>query len=154
MKNYLIVIILFTTILSCKKDDESTTTNNQSQEEIIMEYLVKTGLDSVAIRDSSGLYYVIEKQGTGDSIGSRTKGKAFYKGYYTDSTVFDESGGTPYGFELSQMIEGWQIGIPYFYEGATGTFNEGGEGILFVPDSLGYKDGKVRIFDIKIYKYY
>jgi FKBP-type peptidyl-prolyl cis-trans isomerase FkpA len=152
-KLHLISLVAFL-LFSCKEDETTVTPDNSYQE--IEDYLKATGLDSVAIMDTSGsgvLYYVIEKQGTGDSIGSRLYGKAYYKGYYTDSTVFDESGGVPYGFELSKMIEGWQIGIPHFKEGAKGTIGQGAEGILIVPSEMGYKDGKVRIFDIKIDKY-
>jgi FKBP-type peptidyl-prolyl cis-trans isomerase FkpA len=111
-----------------------------------MDYLISTNLDTVAIKHSSGIYYTIDRKGTGEYIGSRTTVKVYYKGYYTDSTLFDESGGTPIKFSLSGLYYGWQIGIPLF--------DKGSKGKLFLPSDYAARDGKVRIFEIDVLDFY
>jgi FKBP-type peptidyl-prolyl cis-trans isomerase FkpA len=53
-----------------------------------------------------------------------------YKGTLTDGTIFDQSSSSGATFPLSNVIQGWQEGIPLF--------SEGGSGILLIPSALGY----------------
>jgi len=76
------------------------------------------------------LYYIITEEGTGEHPTATSKVSVFYKGYLTNGNVFDETTNGSESFYLSNLIEGWQIGIPILKEGGSGTF--------FVPSALGY----------------
>lgn len=83
-----------------------------------------------AIKDKSGMRYVIKRMGNGPrpTIASTITFK--YKGtLMTDGSLFDESS-SPVVYPLSQLIAGWQICFPLFPKGTAAT--------LYVPSSLGY----------------
>ncbi|MFZ4543300.1 MAG: FKBP-type peptidyl-prolyl cis-trans isomerase [Saprospiraceae bacterium] len=99
---------------------------------------------------SSGLYYLIEKQGSGNNPTINSSVTVNYKGYFSDDVIFDGSTAT---FPLYNVIAGWQIGIPLF--------KKGGIGKLFVPSRLAYGNkgsgnigpNKVILFDIELLDY-
>ena len=143
MKAY--VSLLFLVIfISCSNDDSSDT----QVEADIVQYIDDHNLE--AQRSSSGLYYVIGKQGSGTKPSSNSTVTVAYKGYFIDGDIFDQSDVEGITFNLQQVITGWTEGITYF--------NEGGEGILLIPPHLGYGSdnrngipgGSVLIFDIKL----
>lgn len=118
---------------------------------IIETYLADHGL--TAEQSSSGLFYSILDPGSG--IAYPTSGSyvtVAYSGYLPDGTVFDErSVSSPASFYLSQVIKGWQEGIP--------KFRKGGKGRLFIPSGLAYGNqspapvippNAVLIFDIQL----
>jgi FKBP-type peptidyl-prolyl cis-trans isomerase FkpA len=114
----------------------------------IIEYIEENDLD--ANRTNSGLYYVINEEGTGTRPTSSSNVTVAYKGYFLDGTVFDQSDANGISFGLDQVIKGWTEGIPLF--------KEGGEGILLIPSSLGYglngagsiPRGAVLVFDVNL----
>ncbi len=140
-------ILLLTLFISCNK--ENTSIPVQTEEDII-QYIEDNNLD--ATRSDSGLYYVIENQGTGDKPTNTSNVTVAYKGYFLDGSVFDPGSSEGITFNLQQVIAGWTEGITYF--------NEGGKGILLVPSNLGYGSqnyygipgGSVLVFDIKLLK--
>jgi FKBP-type peptidyl-prolyl cis-trans isomerase FkpA len=146
MKYFLPILLLAFTFLSCakKKAEEQA----KKDDDIIKQYIADNNLTAVAT--GTGLYYVIENQGTGGTCNSFSTVKVSYKGYFTDGTVFDQSNAAGISFGLQQVIKGWTEGIPYF--------KEGGNGILLVPSALGYGSGNnngipgnsVLIFDVKL----
>ncbi len=142
MKKLLWICLFPVLLYSCEED----VPQSEIDDKIIMDYLISTHLDTIAIKHSSGLYYTIDRKGTGEYIGSRTKVKVYYRGYFADSTLFDESGGTPVTFSLSGLYTGWQIGIPLF--------DKGSKGKLFLPSDLASRDGRVRIFEIDVLNFY
>ena len=75
------------------------------------------------LRSDSGLYYVIEKEGTGEHPNSNSEVTVKYKGYYTNDKVFDQNDNT--SFTLQQVIPGWAEGLTYF--------KKGGSGMLLIP---------------------
>ncbi len=93
---------------------------------------------------------MIEQQGSGNNPTTSSKVTVKYKGYFTDNSVFDESGNTPITNYLSVFIPGWKIGIPLF--------KPGGKGTLFIPSNLAYGSSgsgsvpgnTVIIFDIEL----
>lgn len=145
MKTYISIFLLII-FISCTKDDS----HKAQTEEDIIQYISDHNLD--ALKSSSGLYYVISKQGEGAKPNSNSNVTVNYKGYFLDGSVFDQSSSQGVSFNLQQVISGWTEGITYF--------NEGGEGMLLIPSNLGYgsKDfngipgGSVLIFDIKLLK--
>lgn len=114
--------LLFVSVLSsCKKDEDS--------EKQITEFIAQNKIN--AVKDPSGLYYQIIKPGSGNfTYPGNTRITIKYEGRLLSGEVFDNGGGTEQTFILSQLIEGWQIGIP--------KIQKGGEIRLIIPPSLGY----------------
>ncbi|MCF6223277.1 MAG: FKBP-type peptidyl-prolyl cis-trans isomerase [Flavobacteriaceae bacterium] len=141
---YLFALITLITLSSCQNDN-SVDYDKQNESEI-KDYIEKNNLD--AQKSSSGLYYVIEEQGSGSQPNANSGVTVNYKGYYTSGKVFDQN--NDISFNLQQVIQGWTEGITYF--------KEGGNGILLIPSRLGYgysskngiPGGSVLIFDIDL----
>lgn len=123
----LLLLAGIATLSSCKKDD---TAEKQAEidEQIILDYLSANNIN--AQRDASGLYYLISDEGSGDQPTINSTVEAYYKGYFTDGSIFDQTTQGPATFSLQNLITGWQIGIPLMKEGGSATF--------FIPSALGY----------------
>lgn len=128
MKIVGVLFLAAATILTagCKKKNAEEQAAIDDQ--LIQEYLVDNNL--VAEKDPSGLYYIIEQQGTGAECNSSSDVRVAYTGYFLDGEIFDGSSSQGVTFNLSGVIEGWKIGIPYF--------REGGSGKLLIPSALAY----------------
>jgi FKBP-type peptidyl-prolyl cis-trans isomerase FkpA len=142
-----LLALLFIFFISCANDDQPVDYVSLNDEEI-QDYLVENDLQ--AEKSTSGLYYIIDSEGTGVQPTPTDQVRVAYKGYYTNGNVFDESSSEGISFKLQQVISGWTEGITYF--------KEGGSGILLVPSHLayGFQDyrgipgGSVLIFDIDL----
>jgi FKBP-type peptidyl-prolyl cis-trans isomerase len=140
------ILILFFSLgfalSSCNKEKKQA----EADEKTILDYMSAHGLTGK--RTDSGVYVIIEEPGIGSACGSASTVEVAYTGYFTNDEVFDSS--TSATFNLSNVIEGWQIGIPYF--------REGGHGKLLIPSGLAYgPQGKgsipgntVLIFDVEL----
>jgi FKBP-type peptidyl-prolyl cis-trans isomerase FkpA len=134
---------------SCETD---TTDYGPIDKKIIEDYLTAKNL--TAQSTSSGLYYIIEKQGSANHPNINSTIQAKYKGYLVDGTVFDSQLVLPATFKISSVIAGWQEGIKLI--GASGKIK------LLIPSALGYgstaKTGipanSVLIFDVEIIDFY
>ena len=100
----------------------------QLDEDKILQYISDNNLN--AEPTGSGLYYVINSTGNGEFPNINSLVTVAYKGTLTDGTTFDQSSSNGITFPLSNVIQGWQEGIPLF--------SEGGSGILLIPSALGY----------------
>lgn len=122
----LIVLLLAVTfgLTACNKDGDYEA-QLEIDKGIIEDYLDNNGL--TAQSTTQGLYYIIDNQGTGDQPNINSIVTVRYTGKFLNGSVFDS--GT-ISYSLASLIEGWQIGIPLF--------NAGGSGTLFVPSGLGY----------------
>tara|TARA_B110001454_G_scaffold217827_1_gene244099 strand:- start:2762 stop:3607 length:846 start_codon:yes stop_codon:yes gene_type:complete len=117
-------------------------------EATILKYIEDNNLN--ATKTDSGLYYVINNEGTGTRPTSSSNVTVAYKGYFLDGNVFDQSNSDGISFGLNQVITGWKEGMQLF--------KEGGDGILLIPYTLGYgingsrsiPGGSVLIFDVKL----
>jgi FKBP-type peptidyl-prolyl cis-trans isomerase FkpA len=146
MKKYLYLFTLVLLFISCS--DKTNTSFEPETEQDIIQYIEDNNLN--ATRSNSGLYYVINNEGSGTRPTSASNVTVDYKGYFLDGVVFDESNSNGISFRLNEVIQGWTEGITYF--------KEGGNGILFVPYNLGYGEsgrgsipgGSVLIFDIRL----
>ena len=81
---------------------------------------------------SSGLQYVVEKEGSGKQPTATSEVTVHYTGKLLDGTVFDSSinRGEPATFPLNRVIPGWTEGLQLMKEGAKYTF--------FIPSDLAY----------------
>ncbi|MCB4809488.1 FKBP-type peptidyl-prolyl cis-trans isomerase [Tamlana sp. 62-3] len=139
----LILPLIFT---ACKNDD--TIDYRAQNDKDIQNYIAENSLN--ATKTDSGLYYVINEQGSGEQPTYTSNVTVAYKGYFLNGSVFDESDENGISFNLQQVIAGWTEGITYF--------NEGGSGMLLIPAHLGYGNssyagipgGSVLIFDINL----
>jgi FKBP-type peptidyl-prolyl cis-trans isomerase FkpA len=146
MKKYLYLFTLVLLFISCS--DKTNTSFEPETEQDIIQYIEDNNLN--ATRSNSGLYYVINNEGSGTRPTSASNVTVDYKGYFLDGVVFDESNSNGISFRLNEVIQGWTEGITYF--------REGGNGILLVPYNLGYGEsgrgsipgGSVLIFDIRL----
>lgn len=147
MKAFSILIFSLIVLSSCNK---SLSEEEQFDEDVslIKEYIADNELD--AMSTNSGLYYTIDKLGTGNFPNANNEVTVRYKGYFLDGGVFDQSDELGIPINLQNVIQGWTEGIQLY--------KEGGEGLLLVPSKLGYgKQGKgsvppntVMIFEVKL----
>lgn len=152
---YLWAFFVIFTLNSCLGDDtmdyDMIDYDAQNETEIL-NYIEKHNLN--AQKSESGLYYVINEEGTGGQPQSNSDVRVRYKGAFINGYIFDESDIDGITFNLQQVIAGWTEGITYF--------KEGGEGKLLIPSRLGYgyqnynsiPAGSVLIFDIALLETY
>lgn len=135
-------------LFSCKKEDLSPEEQLAHDIKKIQDYLASKNL--IAQSTASGLHYIIEVEGTGGNPTINDEVTVFYKGYYLDDKIFDQTGTSPVTFPLANVILGWQEGIPLF--------KKGGKGKLFLPSYLAYGSNPppgipknaVMIFDVEL----
>jgi FKBP-type peptidyl-prolyl cis-trans isomerase FkpA len=145
MKSYLTLFLSIFLFVSCSNDDSDFEPQTEAD---ILQYIEDNNL--IATRSNSGLFYVIDNEGTGARPTASSNVTVAYKGYLLDGSVFDQSDANGVSFGLDQVIAGWTEGITYF--------KEGGEGLLLIPSNLGYGNngygpipgGAVLVFDIRL----
>ncbi|MBK5270441.1 MAG: FKBP-type peptidyl-prolyl cis-trans isomerase [Bacteroidia bacterium] len=83
---------------------------------------------------SSGLQYLVIKEGTGSIPLISDTVKAHYKGALLDGKEFDNSfkRGQPFSAPLRSLIKGWQEALPLMSEGSLWR--------LWIPSDLAYGD--------------
>lgn len=145
--SFLAIIAMF--FISCNNNDSEQPKDYSAQNEAeIKAYIAENKLD--AKRTDSGLYYVINEEGTGKRPSATSNVTVAYKGYYTDKKVLGQSTDAGMTTNLQGLIAGWIEGIPFF--------KEGGSGILLIPAHLAYGSdesrgvpaGSVLIYEIKL----
>lgn len=125
---YVLFALFSCALFSC---DKGLTPEQQLQADIkkIQEYLDDNNL--TAQSTASGLHYFITVEGTGGHPSLSNNVTVNYTGkLLKNEQVFDQTTGTPVTFALSNLIEGWQEGIPLL--------KKGGKGMFFIPSALGY----------------
>lgn len=124
----------------------------ERDENLIKAYLERNSL--TATRDVSGVYYIIDKPGSGKEINVQSTVYPYYTGRLLDGTEFDSNkADTAVSFPLNGgVIVGWQRALPLI--------KEGGKMRIFIPSGLGYgpnaqskiKMNAVLDFDIEVRK--
>jgi FKBP-type peptidyl-prolyl cis-trans isomerase FkpA len=97
-------------------------------------FLDKAAKEKGAVVTPSGLVYIEEQAGTGDSPKATDTVKVHYEGKLTDGTVFDSSlqRGQPAEFPLNGVIRCWTEGLQ--------KMKVGGKAKLVCPSSIAYGD--------------
>jgi FKBP-type peptidyl-prolyl cis-trans isomerase len=125
----------------------------EAEKEKAKAYLAKAEKEKGAKKTASGLIYVEEKAGTGESPKATDKVKVHYHGTLTDGTVFDSSvdRGQPASFPLNGVIKCWTEGV--------GMMKVGGKSKLICPSDIAYGDrgsppkilpGATLVFDVEL----
>lgn len=129
------IALLF--LASCKKNTStscgytiSTFVAPTSEQQALHDSLTAHGIN--ATLNPSGFYYNINAAGSGPLATSLCSTfSVFYRGGFLNGQAFDSSkNGVPVIFNLGQVIEGWQKGLPLVAKG--------GDITLYIPPSLGY----------------
>lgn len=99
----------------------------------IEQYLERNNITDY-VTTSSGLIYVIAKEGSGDHPKVGQTVFVHYTGYHLDDSKFDSSYDRNEAFSFrigsDEIIQGWNEGLQYFKKGGSGT--------LYIPWELGY----------------
>jgi len=142
--SFILIIFISASFYSCDKE-ESVSQEEQLKIDIdkIEAYLKSN--DLTAEKTDSGLHYIITNSGSGAHPNLGSNVTVQYTGRLLDGTEFDSGTAT---FPLTNVIQGWQEGIPLF--------KRGGRGQLFIPSYIGYgvsgsssiPPNSVLIFDI------
>lgn len=125
----MLTCLLLSVAQSCKKDGncpEVTITAPASEVATLKAYLDAANI--TATEDSRGFFYTISSQGSGSHPDACDGVTVDYTGELTTGVPFDE--GQNVSFYLSQLITGWQLGIPLIAPGGRIT--------LYLPPSLAY----------------
>ncbi len=109
---------------------------NEIDDQLLQDYFKKNKIQ--AKKTASGLYYKIDKQGTGDNPKEGQAVYVNYTGMTLDGKKFDSNVDSafhhvqPFSFPLGQhhVIAGWDEGIALI--------KKGGKGTLYIPSSLAY----------------
>ncbi|MBD3630651.1 FKBP-type peptidyl-prolyl cis-trans isomerase [Cyclobacterium sp.] len=149
-----------------KKQSEQAGVQLDEDVQTIESYIQENNLD--ASKTASGLYYVIEEEGSGPQVEQGDKISVNYTGYVLDGTVFDTSIESkakeantydenrpyePFTFDVGQgmVIPGWDEGLQLLKEGAKAKFlipsplayGPSQRGAIIVPNSI-------LIFDVEV----
>jgi FKBP-type peptidyl-prolyl cis-trans isomerase FkpA len=144
---FLLLLSAFS-ITACLKVDLSPEEQHADDLKKIQKYVADNKLNAKST--ASGLHYVIQTEGAGVNPALNSTVTVYYKGYYLDGKVFDESLSKAASFPLRNLIPGWQEGLQLFKKGT--------KGILILPSSLGYgsnppsgiRKNAVLVFEIEL----
>ena len=137
MKNYIILFVSTLLLASClpEEEDKDFTLENETD---IQQYIVNNNLSPT--KTDSGLYYIIEEEGTGDLPSENSDVKVKIKGSFLDGSSFTQiSQQQDYiidTFNLQETITGLKEGVSILKEGSKAT--------LIIPSNLGYGNSTFR----------
>lgn len=149
-----------------KKKAERAVVLLAEESKTIEAYLKEKGLNG--IKTASGLYYVIEREGTGEATTPNTTMYVDYAGYLLDGTIFDTSipeiakannifneqrpyEPLPVNVGMGQVIPGWDEGLLLLKKGSKAKF--------IIPSPLGYGENgagssipanSILVFDVEV----
>ncbi|MBU1009322.1 MAG: FKBP-type peptidyl-prolyl cis-trans isomerase [Bacteroidetes bacterium] len=126
MKKIPLIVLLFTALILQSCGEKQVVSQADIDQQKIVDYLISKQLTATAT--ASGLHYIIIDEGSGDKPTTQSTVTVSYKGYLLDDTLFDQ--GTFFTSPLSDLIKGWQEGIPLIAPG--------GKIKLIIPSALGY----------------
>lgn len=127
MKRILLAMAVVFLLAGCKDEEELTYEQQLAIDTALIDDFLATNNIEAEV-DPSGLRYVIQVQGSGPTPELASGMVAAYEGRFLDGEVFESN--SEFTFRLSNMIDGWRIGLPYI--------QEGGEISLYIPSGLAY----------------
>jgi FKBP-type peptidyl-prolyl cis-trans isomerase len=150
---FLIGVLLLVATLSCTKTPTIVPSNVQLANDIatIDEYLKDNGI--TAVKDTTGIRYVIQTLGTGVTPTNKNCIRIKYQGrFLSDGTVFDQNESLKY--PLGGFILGWQLAFQHFPGGTKAT--------IYIPSGFAYgasaRNGipanSNLVFDVELFEVY
>lgn len=141
IKKVLLPFILCCALFAaCKKNNnnctakDSTKVATTAEIQHIQQYLSDSSI--TAVQHPSGIFYTIETQGNATSPNICSYINVRYTGMFFNRHIFDQSGAnSSASFDLSNLIIGWQKGLPLI--------GVGGKITLYIPPTLAYGPGAV-----------
>ncbi len=133
-------------LFACSSEDNFDW--DADNETVILAYLEANDLSEEAEKTPSGLYYVIQEEGSGDFPPSDATVTVAYRGFFSNGETFDESNSAT--FPLPDLIDGFSEGVQLL--------KPGGSALLLIPSRLGYgydgnafiAGGQVLIFEVEL----
>jgi FKBP-type peptidyl-prolyl cis-trans isomerase FkpA len=137
LKNIFILILALSLLfVACKKDDKcpysaSTAVATTGEKDYLRGALAA---DPTVLEDSSGVFYKLTQQGTGNyaticsNMTVKYTGTLFPSGNFFDGTT---AANPTANLSLGSLITGWQVTLPRLLKA-------GGKITLYIPPSLGY----------------
>ncbi|HEX6916103.1 MAG TPA: FKBP-type peptidyl-prolyl cis-trans isomerase [Chitinophagaceae bacterium] len=122
-----LVLVLFSFSINSCSENGCKPVRPDVEEPQMLAFASTNGI--TATKHQSGLYYQILNPGSGVTPTLSSKVYVTYVGKHMDGTVFDQTN-TVVSFFLSDLLEGWKIGLPLI--------RKGGHILLIVPSSLAY----------------
>lgn len=136
LKKLFFIAVLPVILFACAKktDTVATDCNNtgvpDSTEIKVLQSYLKTN-SITAMQDNRGFFYVISTPGSGATPTLSSTVTVQYTGKLFNGTTFDSNNSAAgLSFPLSQVITGWQLGVPLIKKGGSIT--------LYLPPSLAY----------------
>ncbi len=155
VKTCSIVLFAMVVISGCKKDGDSyayleteiakyvvdskvntsTLYTSDGEQALMDEWMTAMAKNNEVInKTSTGINYIVEKAGTGETVKSGQTITVKYIGFFTTGEIFDASdynGGTmTYVHKVDNLIKGWEEGVD--------VLREGGRAVFLIPSAKGY----------------
>ena len=160
----MVMVALFMAgMVSCGSNETTTTEQTtpdygqqiKDNKTIGREFMEENAKNDSVVQTTSGLQYMVLKEGTGAKPGPTDTVTVHYTGRLLDGTVFDSSveRGEPASFPLDKVIPGWTEGLQLM--------SEGSQYRLFIPSELAYGSkgagdqilpNSTLIFDVELIK--
>lgn len=134
LKICVVVLLASIVVSSCKKDEDSTASYTPEKEAA----LIKEWLDAMVKSNkdidttATGLFYIVDKEGTGETVKTGDEVTVKYTGMFLNGSVFDasayhsEAGTYTYIHKdtdmTKRMITGWEEGIEVMKKGGVSAF--------------------------------
>ncbi len=129
-----------------------STARAQKEQEKSKAFLEQAAKEKGAVVTESGLVFIPQQEGTGESPAPTDRVTVHYRGTLTDGTEFDSSHkrGQPATFPLNGVIPCWQEGVA--------KMKKGGKAKLVCPSSIAYGDrgtpnipgGAALVFEVEL----
>jgi FKBP-type peptidyl-prolyl cis-trans isomerase FkpA len=152
MRMFLLAIAFGLVLVSCGSD-ESETFESQAEvdtrnDQEIIDYLNANNITGTVVTPT-GTHVKVDVEGSEEKPTLNDNVTVTYQGYLLNGDVFDGTT-TPITFPLTNVIFGWQEGIPFF--------GRGGSGSIYIPSRRAYgrrgigsiPPDAVIIFDVEI----
>jgi FKBP-type peptidyl-prolyl cis-trans isomerase FkpA len=147
MIKYILPLFAFILILAaCEKETDYAAVDDAA----IQKYLADSNLTDKATKTASGVYYIVDEQGTGDLPLTTSMVHVSYEGYLLDGTLFGKTLTNSYlklYLDDNGYLKGFREGLKYFRKGSTGT--------ILIPSDLAYgakTSGSITAHSVLIYK--
>lgn len=136
-KVYVLVLITAVIVTSCLKTEDPYAAYTPEREAGLIKDWLTTMVNNKKDIDttSTGIYYIVDKVGTGETVKTGNTVTVKYSGRFMDGSVFDSSDKFVYVHKNAnqRMIQGWEEGIEVLQKGGSATF--------LIPSAKAYDTG-------------